>query len=120
MLVGCEAPEETKAEAYFSPVLTDKKVSLKANQPVEQLLEVEPALCYRIRGTASNDPITVTVVDDGGAPVRTTTSRSGSFEIGEEHGFCVRVVRGPYYIRLSSKADSVATLSVQHSQSGGI
>ncbi len=120
MGAGCDAPKEKSPDEYFTPLFENKSIAVTANQPSEQILDVKPALCYRIFGEASADPVTVTVIDDSGAPVRTTNSENGKFEIGKAHGFCTRVIKGPYYVRFSSKNDATVTLSVSKSQSGGI
>lgn len=119
-VVACDAPKEKTADAYFTPLFEDRSVKVAANEPAEQILELRPALCYRIHGTTSADPLTLTVIDDTGAPVRTTTSDKGQFEIGKTHGFCTRVIKGPYYLRLSSKADVDVSYSLAQSQSSGI
>lgn len=108
--------EEAVVEQYFRPLIENKSLKVRANQPHEELFTASPARCYRIDGTTSADPVTITVLDDGSAPVRTTQSQSGAFEIGHAHSFCVRVVKGPYYLRISSKTDARIQLSVRESQ----
>ena len=118
MLFGaCDDVEQSTHDAYFSTLVEDTTLRVSQKGSTEVLLPFEPARCYRITGKVANGPVVATIVDDGGAPVRTATSAGGHFEMGKEFGFCTRVVKGPYFLRLRTNAEQTTVVfRVEQSQ----